>query len=208
MGLATLDNTFGGEMVRLHSPLPVCGCQREGEGLLRHYGQQYLWLGLLLCTTLVVPSCTYETAVRRLSPPEQAELRLYRHVMTGAHIRTYLAQATAAERTAYLHTIGLAQRFQALDPADQEAVRSGFPRRGMSAEALRFVWGEPYYTAGHAQHAAHWFYLGSSLGLATSGNQYGRIGQQVDVYLVDGRVVGWVDYAPSTEEQDNDWGGH
>jgi hypothetical protein len=179
----------------------------EGEGLLRQYGQQYLWLGLLLCTTLVVPGCTYETAVRRLSPPEQAEFRLYRPVMTRTHIRTYLAQATAAERTAYLHTIGLAQRFQALDLADQEAVRSGFPRRGMSAEALRFLWGEPYYTAGHAQHAAHWYYLGSSLGLATSGNQYGRIGQQVDVYLVDGRVVGWVDFAPSTEEQDDDWNG-
>jgi hypothetical protein len=179
----------------------------EGEGRVIQDGQGYLWLGLLLCTTLVVPSCTYETTVRRLSPPEQAELRLYRHVMTGAHLRTYLAQATAAERTAYLHTIGLAQRFQALDPADQEAVRSGFPRRGMSAEALRFVWGEPYSTAGQAPHAAHWFYLGSSLGLATSGNQYGRRGQQVDVYLVEWRVVGWVDYAPSTEEQNDDWNG-
>ena len=207
MSFATLDKKRGGAMMRLHSPLPACGGQREGEGLLRHYGQHYVWLGLLLCTTLVGPSCTYETAVRRLSPPEQAEFRLYRHVMTGTHIRTYLAQATAAERTAYLHTMGLAQRFQALDHADQEAVRSGFPRLGMRAEALRFLWGEPYYTAGHAQHAAHWFYLGSSLGLATSGNQYGRIGQQVDVYLVEGRVVGWVDFAPSTEEQNDDWNG-
>jgi hypothetical protein len=110
---------------------------------LRQYGQQYVWLGLLLCTTLVVTSCTYENAVSRLSPPEQAEFRLYRHVMTGTHIRTYLAQATATERTAYLHTIGLAQRFQALDPLDQDAVRSGFPCPGMSAEALRFLWGEP-----------------------------------------------------------------
>jgi hypothetical protein len=148
-------------------------------------------------------SCTYETAVRRLSPPEQAEFFLYRHVMTGTQIRAYLAQATAPARTAYLHTIGLAQRFQALDPQDQDTVRGGHPRRGMSAEALRFLWGEPYYTAGRAQHAAHWYYLGSSLGLATSGNQYGRIGQQVDVYLVDGRVVGWVDFAPTTPDNDS-----
>jgi hypothetical protein len=30
------------------------------------------------------------------------------------------------------------QRFEALDPLDREAVRSGFPRVGMSAEALLF----------------------------------------------------------------------
>jgi len=171
---------------------------------MRQCGQGYLWLGLLLCTTLVVMSCTYETAVERLSPPEQAEFRLYRNAMTGAQTRTYLAQATATERTAYLNTIGLAQRFQALEPLDQGTVRSGFPRQGMSAEALRFVWGEPYYTKGHAKYYAHWYYLGSSLGLATSGNQYGKLGTQVDVYLVDGRVVGWVDFAPTTPDNSSD----
>jgi hypothetical protein len=124
--------------------------------------------------------------------------------MTGTQSRTYLAQATATERTSYLNTIGLAQRFQALDPLDQAAVRSGFPRPGMSAEALRFVWGEPYYTAGWATYYAHWYYLGSSLGLTASGNQYGRLGKQVDVYLVDGRVVGWVDFAPTGPDDASD----
>jgi hypothetical protein len=171
---------------------------------MRQRGQGYLWLGLLLCTTLVVTNCTYENAVERLSPPEQAEFYLYRHVMTRAQTRTYLAQATAAERTAYLNTSGLAQRFQAMEPLDQGTVRSGFPRPGMSAEALRFVWGEPYYTAGHAKYYAHWYYLGSSLELATSGNQYGRLGKQVDVYLVDGRVVGWVDFAPTGPDNSSD----
>ena len=28
----------------------------------------------------------------------------------------------------------------------------------MSAEALMFLWGEPYYTAGDANRYAHWFY--------------------------------------------------
>ena len=94
-----------------------------------------------------------------LSPPEQAEVFLYHHRLSGAQTHTYLAQASAAERTAYLRTLGVVQRFQALDPLDQEAVRSGWPRVGMSAEALLFVWGEPYYTAGDARQSAHWHWL-------------------------------------------------
>src|SRR5437016_8822954 len=119
---------------------------------MRHSKQGGYWMGLLLCTTMVLTSCTYETAIGRLSPPEQAELHLYRHVMTSAQVRTYLAQATATERTAYLNETGLTRRFQALDPLDRDAISSGLPRRGMRAEALRFVWGAPSYTAGRAHH--------------------------------------------------------
>ena len=161
-------------------------------------------MGLFLYTTLVLMSCTYETAISRLSPVEQDELRLYRHVMTSAQVRTYLAQATAAERTAYLNEAGLTRRFQALDPLDRDAVRSGLPRRGMRAEALRFVWGEPYFTAGRAHHYEHWYYLGSSIELAASGNQRGGFGNRVDVYLVDDQVVSWVDFAPSTQDATSD----
>jgi len=70
----------------------------------------------------------------------------------------------------------------------------------MRAEALRFVWGEPYYTAGHAGYYAHWYYLGSSIGLTASGNQRGGFGNRVDVYLVDDQVVGWVDFAPVRDD--------
>jgi hypothetical protein len=157
-------------------------------------------MGLLLCTTMVLTSCTYETAIGRLSPPEQAELHLYRHVMTSAQVRTYLAQATATERTAYLNETGLTQRFQALDPLDRDAVGSGLPRQGMRAEALRFVWGAPSYTVGRVHHYEHWFYMGSSMGLAASGNQPRGLGNQVDVYLVNDQVVGWVDFAPTVQD--------
>ena len=58
-------------------------------------------------------------------------------------------------------------------------------------------WGSLYSTAGNAQRYAHWYYLGSSLALAADGNQYHSSGRRVDVYLVDGHVVGWVDYTPS-----------
>jgi hypothetical protein len=73
----------------------------------------------------------------------------------------------------------------------------GGPRVGMSAEALLFLWGEPYYTAGDASRYAHWYYLGSSFGLADYSNQYYNSGNRVDVYLVAGQIVGWVDYIPS-----------
>jgi hypothetical protein len=68
----------------------------------------------------------------------------------------------------------------------------------MSAEALLFLWGEPYYTAGDARRYAHWYYLGSSFALADHGNQYNNSGNRVDVYLVDGQIVGWVDYTLSS----------
>ena len=154
------------------------------------------WVGVLLVIGVACTGCTY-AALRNLSPDEQAEFHTYRKMMTTAQEHTYLAKRTPTERTAYLRDIGLVQRFQALDPLDRDAVLGGVPRRGMSAEALLFLWGEPYSTAGDAKRYAHWFYLGSSFALAYSGNQYTSAGNRVDVYLVDNHVVGWVDYAPS-----------
>jgi hypothetical protein len=129
------------------------------------------WTDVLLGPMVVLAGCTYDTAIQRLSPAEQAEFALYRHVMTAGHIHTYVAQSTAAAHTAYLQELGLVQRFQALDPLDQEAIRSGALRVGMSADALRFLWGEPYATAGDARRYAHWQYLGSSLNRSPSGSR-------------------------------------
>jgi len=155
-----------------------------------------LWVVVLMGSITTLSGCTYAT-MQKLSLDEQAEFYVYRKIMTTSQEHAYLAQATAAERTAYLSEIGLAQRFQALDPLDREAVMSAAPRVGMSAEALLFLWGEPYYTSGDASRYAHWYYLGSSLGLANYGNQYYYSGNRVDVYLVAGQVTGWVDYIPS-----------
>ena len=163
---------------------------------MRARRQYWHWAILLLGLLVVLTGCTY-AAMQRLTPAEQAEFHLYRKIMTGAQERAYLAQATAAERTAYLNQLGLIQRFQALAPADRGAVLSGVPQVGMSAEALLFLWGEPYSTAGDARRYAHWYYLGSSFTMAGYGNQYDNVGNRVDVYLVDGHVAGWVDYIPS-----------
>jgi hypothetical protein len=154
---------------------------------------------VLMGSIMTLSGCTY-AAIQKLSLDEQAEFHLYQKVMTPSQERAYLATATAAERTAYLREIGLTQRFQALDPVDRASVLSGAPRVGMSAEALLFLWGEPYYTAGDARRYAHWYYLGSSFDLAAHGNQYSsKFGNRVDVYLVAGKIVGWVDYAPTDE---------
>ena len=160
---------------------------------MKYYRQLLCWVGVLLGTIVVLTGCTYDAALRQLPLAEQAEFHMYKKVMTVPQAHTYLAKASAAERQAYLRQIGLAQRFQALDPLDRDAVQSGFPRAGMSAEALLFVWGEPYYTEGDARRSAHWHYLGSSLALGASGNQYNNFGSRVDVYLTDGKVVAWVD---------------
>ena len=154
------------------------------------------WVVVLMGSIITLSGCTY-AAIQKLSLDEQAEFHIYQKVMTPSQERAYLAKATAAERTAYLSEIGLAQRLQTLDPLDREAVRGGAPRVGMSAEALLFLWGEPYYTAGDASRYAHWYYLGSSFGLADYSNQYYNAGNRVDVYLVAGQVTGWVDYIPS-----------
>ena len=162
--------------------------------------QLLLLISVLMGTMVVLTGCTSDAAIQRLSLAEQSEFYTYRHVMTPAQERAYLAKATAAERTAYLSETGLAQRFQALDPQDRQTVLHGVPRQGMSAEALRFIWGEPYYTTGDARRDAHWYYLGSSFGRGHSNYPLGGFGNRVDVYLVAGKVVGWVDVAPSTEE--------
>ena len=126
------------------------------------------WAAVLLGALVGLTACTYDAAVRQLSPAEQAEFYLYHHRMPGSQAHAYLAKASTAERTAYLRELGVVQRFQALDPLDQEAVQHGWPRVGMSAEALLFVWGEPYATNGDARRYAHWHYLGSSFGRGPS----------------------------------------
>lgn len=163
---------------------------------MRDCRQCLRWAMVLLGLSVALTGCAY-AATQKLSLHERAEFHIYKKVMTAAQEQTYLSKASPAERTAYLHEISLAQRFQALDPLDRDAVLGGVPRVGISAEALLFLWGDPYYTAGDARRYAHWYYLGSSFDLAAYGNQYSNFGNRVDVYLVDGHVVGWVDYVPS-----------
>src|SRR2546427_9268654 len=118
---------------RLRSALPV-GDPQQPPTAKKTPMRQIRWFfqgaGAVMGTLLVLIGCTYDAAVQRLSLAEQSEFYTYRKIMTTAQEHTYLAKATAAERTAYLSEIGLAQRFQALDPLERDAVKSGWPRVG------------------------------------------------------------------------------
>ena len=110
---------------------------------MRDYQSCWSW-AVVLCGALVaLTGCTY-AAVQRLPLDEQAAFHTYSKVMTGVQVHTYLAKATPTERQAFLQKIGVIQRFQALAPGDRAAVLHGIPQVGMSAEALLFLWGDPY----------------------------------------------------------------
>src|SRR5262245_12239463 len=51
------------------------------------------WAAVLLVALVGLTACTYDAALRQLSPPEQAEFWLYHHRLTGLQEHTYLAKA-------------------------------------------------------------------------------------------------------------------
>jgi hypothetical protein len=109
---------------------------------LGRQGHRELMRSALLDLLLIIPTtaCSQRNYVERYSRCKVlALLMVERPCPWPTH--TYGATAGAAERTAYLREIGLAQRFQALDPLDCRAVLSDMLRGGMSAEALVFLWG-------------------------------------------------------------------
>jgi hypothetical protein len=148
----------------------------------------------------LLSGCAYQAAVNRLSPDEQVEFRAHSKVMTARQARTYLAKATPAERSSYLQEIGTAQRFEALNAEDQASVLAGYIRKGMSAEAVRFLWGEPAYTAGYTGHYERWIYAGSAPDLTESGNRYNNSSTQVEVHLTDGLVDWWFESVPESND--------
>jgi hypothetical protein len=148
-------------------------------------------------TLIVLSGCAYQAAVQRLPPEERTAFRAYSKIMTTGQARTYLAQETPAARAAYLQQIGVAQRFHDLTPLDQDAVLDGYIRKGMSADALRFLWGYPYHTRGYTGHYEYWHYLGSAFNLADRGNSYTQAGTVVIVHLVDDKVDWWLETTPT-----------
>jgi outer membrane protein assembly factor BamE (lipoprotein component of BamABCDE complex) len=87
-------------------------------------------------------------------------------------------------------------------------VQYGFLREGMSADALRFVWGEPARVQGDARRSAHWYYVGAFHALSLYGNQYSDSSHEVDVYLAHGKVVAWGETFPPAPRPDTGGGRH
>ena len=177
----------------------------EKESLMRGSARlvRTLWLVVFIGVLLVLTGCGYYAAVNNLAPQEQAEFRAYSKLMSPGQARAYLAKPTPGARVAYLEEIGIAQRFAALDPADRESVLAGYVRKGMSAEALRFVWGRPYTTEGYKNHYEYWYYIGSTMDLAGPTLET-DVGTMVKVYLVDGRVKWWLETVPTSNDDSED----
>jgi hypothetical protein len=154
----------------------------------------------VMSAMIILAGCAQQVALHHLTPTEQQEFRAYSKIMTAKQTRTYLAHETAAARVAYLTEIGAAQRFQALTAQDQASVLNGFIRKGMDAEALHFLWGDPYYTEGRPGQFENWVYLGSSASLAETGNDSNSFGSRVQVVLIDGQVNDWMDFIPTQDE--------
>jgi hypothetical protein len=155
-------------------------------------------------TIVVLTGCTYQAAIQQLPPAERATFRVYSKVMTSAQARTYVTKESATARAAYLEKIGITQRFQALNPQDRETILAGFPMKGMSAEALRLLWGRPSYTDTYPGHYEQWYYLGSIFSLAEYGNSLTELGTIVVVDLVNGQVDGWLETTDSDIENGGD----
>lgn len=149
----------------------------------------YRLLGVIVAWA-VLTGCAYEQAVKNLSLDEQNAFRAYRKVIKSSQARTYLSKASAVERSAYLREIGAQQRFEALEPQDRESVLNGYIRKGMSAEALRFLWGTPLDTEGTIGKEEYWIYRGQYRDLLNGGNHFIDM-TRVRVHLVDGRVNWW-----------------
>lgn len=163
----------------------------------------YRLLGVMVALTFLT-GCAYDRAVNNLSPDEQQAFRAYRKVMYGSQARTYLSKPSAAERSAYLREIGVQQRFEALDAQDRESILNGYIRKGMSADALLFLWGSPQYTSGATGEWEYWVYRGYASDLFDHGNQYSDAGSQVRVYLVDGHVEWWTQEVPESHDDPGD----
>jgi len=158
----------------------------EHEDRMRTHRKFGPWAAVLLVTLVGLTACTYDAALRQLSPPEQAEFFSVSppHEWVASAYLSGESQRRGADRLS--PRAGVVQRFQALDPLDQEAVRSGWPRVGMSAEASCLC-GEPYYTAAMPASRPTGTISGRPLGAVPLATLAG-IWESRGLYLVDGKV--------------------
>ena len=154
-------------------------------------------IGELLSVTLIIfAGCTGQHSYQHLPTTEQELYRAYSQVMTPAQSKTYLSLSTVAEREAFARDIGVAQKLDALSPEERQAVLYGDVFKGMSGQALRFVWGDPCREEGPPAHRK-WYYHGPVFSLPQAGwNCSGDVDTITEVQLVNGKVEWWAERIP------------
>jgi hypothetical protein len=145
--------------------------------------------------------CAAPHAYTQLPAAEQERYRAYSRVMTSRQLRTYLELPTPAARDTYARQVGAAQALESLPTADREAVLNGYPFEGMSAEALRLLWGDPVSRRGPA-FDERWFYFGDVFSLAEPGfhSRY-QASTIMEVALADGKVQWWQERVPADPDE-------
>lgn len=157
-----------------------------------------IWL--LSLTLVVITGCLSPYAGVHLSEVEKGQYRAYTHLMTNRQLRTYLKLPTAPERAAYARQVGAAQKLEALPKAERTAVLNGQPFKGMSAEALRMLWGAPDWEQGPKQYE-QWFYYGDYFSLAKPGSYFSPRDTIMEVALREGKVKWWRERVPSSRRR-------
>jgi hypothetical protein len=158
----------------------------------------YLWCCLVLGLFV---GCAAPRAYTQLPAAEQERYRAYSRVMTSPQLHTYLDLPTAAEREAYARQVGAAQAVESLSEADRAAVLRGYPFEGMSAEALRLLWGDPVSRRGPA-FDERWFYFGDAFSLAEPGfHSRTQASTVMEVALADGKVQWWQERVPADPDE-------
>ena len=151
------------------------------------------WI-IIMTLGLLTACASYD--YQHLPTVEQELYRAYSQVMSNGQRRQFLALSTTAEREAFAKEIGVAQRFEALSPEEQEAALYAQVFKGMSGEALRFVWGDPCRADGPAAHQS-WIYYSPIFSLPAPGWNCTPSGDRyTEVQLADGKVEWWVERVP------------
>ena len=150
---------------------------------------------IIMAMVLLTACSTYD--FQHLPTVEHELYRAYSQVMSSSQRRTFLALSTTAEREAFAKEIGVAQRFDALSSEERQAVLYGQAFRGMSGDALRFVWGAPCREQGPAAHQT-WFYHGPVFSLPGPGWNCSRSPDRItEVQLVNEKVQEWIERVPT-----------
>ena len=84
----------------------------------------------MIIIALVLHTACSSYNYQHLPTVEQELYRAYSQVMSHRQRRTFLALSTTAEREAFAKEIGVAQRFDALSPEEQQAVLYGQAFKG------------------------------------------------------------------------------
>ena len=165
----------------------------------------YIGNGLLSVTLILFAGCASQHSYQHLPTAEQELYRAYSQVMTHKQSQTYLSLSTAAEREAYAKEIGVAQKLEGLSSEERQAVLYGDVFKGMSGDALRFVWGNPCRQEGPDEYRK-WYYYGPVFSLPHAGwNCSGNVDTITEVKLVNGSVEWWKERIPERRDTIHDW---